>query len=48
LRFELDPTSIAAAKSAAPIRMGIDLDAYRVESMTLADNTRAALAVDLS
>jgi len=28
--------------------MGIDLDAYRVESMTLADNTRAALAVDLS
>ncbi|QLQ01858.1 MAG: DUF3501 family protein [Thiobacillus sp.] len=48
LRFELDPTSIAAAKSNAPIRMGIDLDAYRVESMTLADNTRAALAVDLS
>ena len=48
LRFELDPTSIAAAKSNAPIRMGIDLDAYRVESMTLADNTRAALTVDLS
>lgn len=48
LRFELDSTSIAAAKSNAPIRMGIDLDAYRVESMTLADNTRAALTVDLS
>jgi Protein of unknown function (DUF3501). len=48
LRFELDPTSIAAAKSGAPIRMGIDLDAYRVESMTLADNTRAALTLDLS
>ncbi|OGU34494.1 MAG: hypothetical protein A2199_06355 [Hydrogenophilales bacterium RIFOXYA1_FULL_63_33] len=48
LRFELDPTSIAAAKSNVPIRMGIDLDAYRVESMTLADNTRAALTVDLS
>ncbi|MES2369864.1 DUF3501 family protein [Thiobacillus thioparus] len=48
LRFELDPTSISAAKSGAPIRMGIDLEAYRVESMTLADNTRAALTVDLS
>jgi len=48
LRFELDPTSIAAAKSGAAIRMGIDLDAYRVESMTLAENTRAALVVDLA
>ena len=48
LRFELDPTSIAAAKSGSPIRMGIDLDAYMVESMTLAENTRAALVVDLS
>ena len=48
LRFELDPTSIAAAKSGAAIRMGIDLDAYRVEPMTLAENTRAALVVDLA
>ena len=48
LRFELDPTSIAAAKSGAAIRMGIDLDAYKVESMTLAENTRAALVVDLA
>jgi Protein of unknown function (DUF3501) len=48
LRFELDATSIAAAKSGAAIRMGIDLDAYSVESMTLPDNTRAALVVDLS
>jgi hypothetical protein len=48
LRFELDPTSIEAAKSGAAIRMGIDLDAYRVESMTLAENTRAALVLDLS
>jgi hypothetical protein len=48
LRFELDPTSIAAAKSGSPIRMGIDLDAYTVESMTLADTTRAALVVDLA
>jgi hypothetical protein len=47
LRFELDPTSIAAAKSGSPIRMGIDLVAYTVESMTLADTTRAALVVDL-
>ena len=36
LRFELDATSIAAAKAGSPIRMGIDLDAYKVESMTLA------------
>jgi len=48
LRFELDPTSIAAAKSGAAIRMGIDLAAYAVESMTLADNTRSALVVDLA
>jgi len=48
LRFELDPTSIAAAKSGAAIHMGIDLDAYRVEPMTLAENTRAALVVDLA
>jgi hypothetical protein len=47
LRFELDATSIAAAKAGSPIRMGIDLDAYKVESMTLAENTRAALVVDL-
>ncbi len=47
LRFELDPTSIAAAKTSSPIRMGIDLDAYRVEPLTVADNTRAALVVDL-
>jgi hypothetical protein len=48
LRFELDPTSIAAAKAGSPIRMGIDLAAYTVESMTLADTTRAALVVDLA
>src|SRR5512135_970202 len=48
LRFELDPTSIAAAKVGSPIRMGIDLDAYRVEPSTLAENTRAALVVDLA
>lgn len=48
LRFELDPTSIAAAKSGTAIRMGIDLSAYTVEPMTLAENTRAALVVDLA
>ncbi|MHB1186530.1 DUF3501 family protein [Thiobacillus sp.] len=48
LRFELDPASIAAAKDGSPIRMGIDLAAYPVESMTLADNTRTALVVDLA
>jgi hypothetical protein len=48
LRFELDPTSIAAAKSGSAIRMGIDLDAYRVESMSVPESTRAALVVDLA
>ena len=48
LRFELDATSVAAAKSGAAIRMGIDLVAYQVESVTLPDNTRAALVLDLS
>ena len=48
LRFELDAASIAAAKSGSPIRMGIDLDAYEVASMTLAENIRAALVVDLA
>ena len=47
LRFELDPTSIAAAKGGSPIRMGIDLDAYKVDAMTLAENTRASLVGDL-
>jgi hypothetical protein len=48
LRFELDATSIAVAKSGAAIHMGIDHDVYQVESMTLSDNTRAALVIDLS
>ncbi|WP_324778538.1 DUF3501 family protein [Thiobacillus sedimenti] len=48
LRFELDATSIAAAKSGAAIRMGIDLSAYTVESFTLPENVRAALVVDLA
>ena len=48
LRFELDATSIAAAKAGSPIRMGIDLAAYPAASMTLADNARAALVVDLA
>lgn len=48
LRFELDPASIAAAKAGSPVRMGIDLAAYAVEATTLAENTRAALAVDLA
>lgn len=47
LRFELDATSIAAAKSGSPVRVGIDLAAYPVASATLADNIRAALVADL-
>ncbi|NDP48985.1 MAG: DUF3501 family protein [Sulfuriferula multivorans] len=48
LRFELDTTSVAAAKAGNPIRMGIDLAAYQVDPMTLAENNRSALVVDLS
>lgn len=48
LRFELEPASIAAAKGGAVIRMGIDLPAYRVEALSVADNVRAALVVDLA
>ena len=48
LRFELDIPSVAAAKSGASIQMGIDLDACKVESMTLPENTRAAMVLDLS
>lgn len=48
LRFELDPASIAAARAGSPIHMGIDLDAYKVGSTTVAENVRAALVVDLA
>ena len=48
LRFELDATSIAAAKGDSPIRLGIDHEAYTVDSMTPPDNTRVAMVVDLS
>ncbi len=48
LRFELDSASIAAAKSGADLRMGIDLPAYTVEPLTVPDRTRAALLPDLS
>ena len=48
LRFELDATSVAAAKAGSPIRMGIDLAAYSVDPMTLAENNRTSLVVDLS
>ena len=47
LRFELDPASIAAAKGGSAIRMGVDHPAYTVEPVTVAENTRAALVVDL-
>ena len=48
LRFELDATSVAAAKAGSPIRMGIDHEAYKVEPIALAENTRSALVLDLS
>lgn len=48
LRYELDPASIAAVKAGGAIRVGIDLPAYTVEAMTLPENVRAALALDLA
>ncbi|MDP1927623.1 MAG: DUF3501 family protein [Thiobacillus sp.] len=48
LRFELDVTAAAAAKAGSPIRMGIDLVAYPVEAVSLAENVRAALVFDLA
>ncbi len=48
LRFELDATSAEAAKAGSAIHMGIDHEAYQVEPIALADNTRAALVLDLS
>ncbi len=47
LRFELDPTSIAAAKAGSPIRIGVDHPACKVASVPLPENVRAALVVDL-
>ena len=47
LRFELDQTMIAAAKSGAAIQMGIDLPAYTVETLEIKPETRASLANDL-
>lgn len=48
LRFELDATSIAAVKSGAAIRIGIDHPAATFGPETLADNVRASLAADLA
>lgn len=48
LRFELDVSSIAAAKSGAAIQMGVDLAAYRVDGITLTENVRTALVADLA
>ncbi len=47
LRFELTPPMIAAAKSGAALRAGIDHDLYR-ESITVPEGVRASLVADLS
>ena len=46
LRFELDPASIAAARSGAEIRMGIDHDRLPCD-VALAEATRRSLVADL-
>ena len=47
LRFELTPDMVAAAKSGAPIRVGIDHPYYKAE-ITVPDATRKSLAADLT
>jgi len=47
LRFELDQATVAAAKSGAAIRMGIELPAYTVAGIEVKPETRASLADDL-
>jgi hypothetical protein len=46
LRFELDAASIAAARSGAPLRFGVNHAAYQ-ELVTVEEPVRAALAADL-
>src|SRR5271165_2224079 len=46
LRFELTPEMAAAAKSGAPIRVGVDHPHYRAE-ITLSHAARESLAMDL-
>jgi hypothetical protein len=47
LRFELTPEMVAAAKSGAPIRAGVDHPNYSA-SVTLSPATRDSLAADLA
>jgi hypothetical protein len=46
LRFELTPGMVAAVKSGAPIRVGVDHPHYKAET-TVAHATRDSLAADL-
>lgn len=48
LRFELDATSVAAAKAGSPIRVGVDHVACNLAPAVLPDNIRAALVMDLA
>jgi len=47
LRFELTPDMVAAAKSGAPIRIGVDHPHYQAE-VTVPSATRESLAADLT
>ena len=47
LRFELTPEMVAAAKSGAPIRVGVDHPHYKAE-VTVPNATRESLAADLT
>ena len=46
IRIELDPGSVAAAKSGAEIRMGVDHDSMRCD-VTLSEASRRSLVADL-
>ena len=47
LRFELSPEMVAAAKTGAPISMGIDHDAYSYAVHPVAEHIRQSLVADL-
>jgi hypothetical protein len=47
LRFELSPEMVAAAKTGAPVSMGIDHDAYSYAVHPVAEHIRQSLVADL-
>ena len=47
LRYELNPDQVAAAKSGAEMRVGVDHDAFPVDVATVPENIRKSIVGDL-